>query len=255
MGRWISVDVDIRCSKLTKLRKRIGCSENEAIGILLGLWDWGQVNATPHGLLLNVDKDDIAVAISGTFAGSKISPFDAVDAMLDTGWLDETENGLSIHDWEVHQAPWYKAVERRKKDADRKREKREELKAEPSEETAEANNHSQKPPSNAKESKYNNDFEEFWKVYPRKVGKGEAYKKYMARRKDGFTAEELLTAATNYAKQCKKKGTNPDFIRHGKTFLNETTWFLELLPKNEADGDPVNSPSSNPFEKYLEGDK
>lgn len=76
------------------------------------------------------------------------------------------------------------------------------------------------------------DFEEFWKVYPRKEDKGSAYKKYNARRKDGFSPEELLEAAKNYAAQCEREKTERKYIKLGKTFLSDSTPFMDFLNKN-----------------------
>ena len=54
---------------------------------------------------------------------------------------------------------------------------------------------------------YSTDFEEFWRVYPRKADKAQAYKKYKARLEDGFSHEQLLEAAKNYADQCRRDRT------------------------------------------------
>lgn len=45
--------------------------------------------------------------------------------------------------------------------------------------------------SNKAIGNYTTDFEELWEVYPRKVDKGQAYKKYKARLEDGFSHEQL----------------------------------------------------------------
>ena len=39
----------------------------------------------------------------------------------------------------------------------------------------------QEPPKKPKKTEYSTDFQRFWRIYPRKDGKGEAYKKYKAR--------------------------------------------------------------------------
>ena len=49
---------------------------------------------------------------------------------------------------------------------------------------------------------YSVHFESFWKNYPRKKEKSKAYKCYLARLKDGFSEEQLLTACINYAADC-----------------------------------------------------
>ena len=72
-----------------------------------------------------------------------------------------------------------------------------------------------------------------WEAYPRKVDKGQAYKKYKARLEDGFSHEQLYEAVKNYAAQCKKQRTETMYIKHGKTFLGESTPFLDYLPKDK----------------------
>lgn len=79
---------------------------------------------------------------------------------------------------------------------------------------------------------YPTDFEEFWRVYPRKADKAQAYKKYKARLEDGFSHEQLLEAAKNYAGQCRRDRTEEKYIKHGKTFLGESTPFLDYLQRN-----------------------
>ncbi len=99
-------------------------------------------------------------------------------------------------------------------------------------------------------SNYSTDFEEFWAVYPRKVDKAQAYKKYKARLEDGFSHEQLLEAAKNYANQCKRDRTEDKYIKHGKTFLGESTPFLDYLPKNApAACTDFTNDDENPFRK------
>ena len=86
--------------------------------------------------------------------------------------------------------------------------------------------------SNKAISKYSTDFEEFWSIYPRKADKAQAYKKYKARLEDGYSHEELLQAAKKYSEQCKRDRTEEKYIKHGKTFLGESTPFLDYLPKD-----------------------
>lgn len=104
--------------------------------------------------------------------------------------------------------------------------------------------------SNKAISNYTTNFEEFWSVYPRKVDKAQAYKKYKARIEDGFSHEQLLIAARNYADQCKHDRTEEKFIKHGKTFLGESTPFLDYLPLNAPTAymDSAND-GENPFRK------
>lgn len=105
------------------------------------------------------------------------------------------------------------------------------------------------PKSNKAISNYTMDFEEFWNIYPRKADKAQAYKKYNARIKEGFSHEQLCEAAKNYAAQCKRDRTEEKYIKHGKTFLGEATPFLDYLPKAPVQQKTAQTDDENPFRK------
>lgn len=67
-------------------------------------------------------------------------------------------------------------------------------------------------------NKYSVLFESFWNAYPRKKEKAKAYKAYNARLKDGFSEDELLTAAIAYAKECSERKTEERYIKLGLRF-------------------------------------
>lgn len=83
-------------------------------------------------------------------------------------------------------------------------------------------------------NKYICAFDEFWKIYPRKNDKARAYKCYIARLKDGYSEDQLLTACKNYAKACEENKTEQKYIKHGATFLSVNEPFLDYL-KGETD--------------------
>ena len=98
---------------------------------------------------------------------------------------------------------------------------------------------------------YSNDFEGFWEVYPRKSDKGSAYKKYLTRLKDGWSPEQLLTAAKKYKAQIIANRTDQKYIKLCKTFLSDTTPFADYLTKTERQG--VSSDTENPYAEWKEG--
>lgn len=106
------------------------------------------------------------------------------------------------------------------------------------------------PKSNKAIGNYSTEFEAFWSIYPRKADKAQAYKKYNARLKDGYSPDELRKAAENYAAQCRRDRTEDKYIKHGKTFLGEATPFLDYLPKNAPQGGTeATDDEENPFRK------
>ena len=60
---WISVHDHVVGGKLRELAKDIGCSQKEALGILVSLWLWGLNNADQTGKLRSCDKSDVAEAV------------------------------------------------------------------------------------------------------------------------------------------------------------------------------------------------
>jgi len=262
MDRWIKVDVRVNGPKLRALAKEIGCSEAEALGILVNLWIWGaDGNADGNGLLGNTDRSDIAKAIVGKIS-TRINADEVADAMIRTAWIDETEEGLFLHDWPEHQEYYINFRRKRERDALRKRQERS-RKAGHGERSSEKPSDQLLPPDPPKlpavsatsEQKYSSSFECFWAAYPKKVGKGEAYRKYQTRRKDGYSEDELLEATKRYADQCRKLHTEPEYIKHPKTFLSDSLPFLDFLPgRGEGELSPespaVKTENTNPFAEF-----
>lgn len=240
---WISVHEDVDGPKLRKLAKRLGTDKATALGILVFLWFWGLRNADETGLILDADREDIE---SDLMSVTKLNICFVVDKLFEGGWLEERDGKIYIHDWDHWQEQWYKLLRAREYNTNKKREARAAIKqAEKNaakredaeqgdsspDDTPEDPPEPPSPPKVPEEPKYSVEFEQFWKVYPRKVDKGMAYKKYQTRRKDGFSDEQLIAAAANYAAQCKKLKTEKQYIKHPKTFLSDTMPFMDFLPK------------------------
>lgn len=265
---WVSVHDNVIGGKLRDLAKELGCTQEEALGILISLWLWGLNNADKDGKLMSADKEDVLEAFSVRLASSL--GVDLVDTLVKTRWMDEPEPGaLYIHDWDQWQEQWYKAMERREKDAKRKAESRKVKRAvtdpapadaaKPADQTPKAESADAEgtaegaggvPPQRPKDPKYPPAFETFWAAYPRKVDKGEAHKKYRARRNDGYSDEELLEAANAYALRCKKDKTDRKYIKHPKTFLSDSLPFLTYLREKKPTPEEQEPQGGNPFEDW-----
>ena len=233
---WISVHEQVIGGKLRLLAKKIGCSQNEALGMLVTLWLWGIGNADIEGKIVGASKQDIAkFLVIGASEG--IDTGKAVEAMIETNWMDINGDNLYIHDWSEWQAQWYKVIASRIRDKERKRRK-----VAPSVEAQAKDVLLQEKELEQKEEKaekattqpvYSNKFEDWWKVYPRKQGKGDAYKKYLARCKDGWSPEELLEAARSYSRKVESEHIDQKYVKMPKTFLSETTPFVDYIPRKE----------------------
>ena len=67
-------------------------------------------------------------------------------------------------------------------------------------------------------------FDEFWEIYPRKVGKPQA-KKAFKKALEEVTLEEILRCATAY--RLARRGEEMKFTKHPATFLNAKPWLDE----------------------------
>jgi hypothetical protein len=121
---WISIHEDVIGPKLREFSKLSGLSRNEALGSLVVLWLWGIKNADQSGLVISADKRDISNIISAGLSGSA-DAFAVIECMIKSGWIDEEDGALYLHDWDEWQEFWYRYISRKEKDTARKRKSRE----------------------------------------------------------------------------------------------------------------------------------
>lgn len=83
-----------------------------------------------------------------------------------------------------------------------------------------------KAPMKAKKSKkrndYPDDFEEFWRTYPRHEDKKKAFSVWQKALKGGATADEIIAGAARYAKY--RAGEPEQYTKHPATWLNGDCW-------------------------------
>lgn len=249
---WISVDQKLIGGKLRTLHKDIGCSRNESIGILITLWLWGIDNSEADGLIPSADRNDIAEVLRpGIF--ESLDAKRVVDCLIENGWIDDDSGRLYIHDWNEWRSYYNKYIKDKQRNSERQARYKASHKELGNEESNVTNNvinnvtdsdkseNQQSEKTDKKPDKYGKDFEEFWSIYPKKVDKGEAFKKYKARRNEGYSSEEILGAAKAYKKQCEMNHTDKQYIKHAKTFLGPSLSFVEYIPKNQQE--PETAPS------------
>ena len=93
---------------------------------------------------------------------------------------------------------------------------------------------------------YSDDFLAFWKVYPKKTGKGEAYKQW---KKQGITSDELqeILNALKWQKNASQwLLSGGRYIPYPSTYISQRRW--EDEPSEDSGGD-ITDP-----ERYKEGD-
>lgn len=79
-----------------------------------------------------------------------------------------------------------------------------------------------------KEKQLENDFEELWKLYPKKRGKTEAFNDYKKAIKAGTTNEEIKQGILNLIEDIRKNKTEDQFIPYGSTYFHKKRWTDEI---------------------------
>jgi hypothetical protein len=81
------------------------------------------------------------------------------------------------------------------------------------------------------------DFNDWYAIYPKHVGRGAAVNSYTKARKNGATAEDLAAGARRYAEE--REGQDPQFTKAPATWLNQECWTDEPDHTGELDVDAI----------------
>ena len=73
------------------------------------------------------------------------------------------------------------------------------------------------------------EFQKFWELYPRKVGKLTAKRSW--EKLSVENKQKALQAIVEHRKYWVKKGTDWEFIPHASTWLNQECWILSWSPR------------------------
>lgn len=68
------------------------------------------------------------------------------------------------------------------------------------------------------------EFEEIWKIYPKKHGKEKAREYYIRDRRAGATYEEIGRGVADYRSFVEAEGTELQYIKMGSTFFSQKAW-------------------------------
>jgi len=139
-----------------------------------------------------------------------------VDACL---WI-ECLDGMQINDYTEHQTSKADVEEKRKQSRNRVTRYREKSNADVTQPEYRIQN------TETEVTTSSNKFDEFWVVYPRKVGKQDAQRAYTRALKIA-TSEEIFEGAKRYASDPNRVD---QFTAHPATWLNRGSWGDQPLP-------------------------
>lgn len=197
-----------------------------AFRLLVTLWCWCSRNLT--------DGEIIFVS------WSKRGTAKTRQELLDAGLVKITETGVACHDYKQHQRTSDEVRDLREKRADAGRRggnAKAFAKQTPSKHVALASTVAKQTPSkNVAESETEKDkiksmressrFDEFWEIYPKKVAKQEAEKRWAKLMAKGVDAEAIISGAKVYATSVKN--SERKFIKQPDGWLNSGRWTDEV---------------------------
>ena len=100
-------------------------------------------------------------------------------------------------------------------------------------------NKKKKTPSTDKsaQSSFEAEFDQFWKLYPRKTKKQNARESFIkARKKNKIPYEIIEEGLYKYVRQLEHQETDIQFITHASTWLNQARWedeYISITPKKK----------------------
>jgi hypothetical protein len=77
-------------------------------------------------------------------------------------------------------------------------------------------------------------FDEFWEIYPRKVGKDAARRSWEKAIKAGADPDHVIWGAKAYVRDPIRRNADPKFTAHPSTWLNQGRWTDEATPEQTA---------------------
>jgi hypothetical protein len=94
-------------------------------------------------------------------------------------------------------------------------------------------------------------FDEFWKTYPRRVGKGAARKAWDKAIKNGADPEEVIWGARRYSTNPRRAAADIRYTAHPATWLNAERWTDEDEPAPAPVVDPRQQATNDLFDRAL----
>lgn len=173
------------------------------------------------------------------------------DAMIRAGWLMENDDvSLSLPEFDEHNGT---SGKRRAEDQKRKRNDRKD--PQPVRKVS-ANEPDKKLTREEKRREENNkpeiaSFDEFWKSYPKKVGKGDAEKAWAKVKPDADLQDKILKAVAVAARSPDWLKESGQFIPHASTWLNGKRWEDGIVLRAVTDAVPQNIGVTNPAWAHI----
>jgi hypothetical protein len=254
---WLKVDQDLRDHrKLLEAADILDIEPVHLMGHLISLWLWSLSNVQ-DGNIGKLTKKTI-----GRAAQWNGDPEDFISALIEKRLLDQTEEGLFIHDWDDYAGALIRKQEEDRERARKNREKKK-LSSDSSRSVRESfadesktfdveknrvdKNRSDKNiresnggapscdedisfDSTCNQMPENDRFERFWSAYPRKTGKKEAIEAWKRINPDEDMTETIIAGLERWKQSKQWTDDNGQYIPYPASFLSKERWNDECQP-------------------------
>lgn len=265
---WIQVYSNLPAHRKTcKLRDGLELKSNyEAVGLIVCLWAWAAVNAS-DGHVTGYSARDIADAV-----GYRKSPVKLLDAMVQSGFLDQDEDGaVVIHDWDIHAQMLMDSIETGKqKNAERQKRYRDKMKRRNSntansesnvthnvteDATCNGNNAPTIPDQTIPNHKYSTNnpdggcaltaeatsalaegrsFTLFWEDYPNKSDRGDAWEAWKRLNPDAKIVTDIKAGLAAWKQSGQWRDDGGRYIPSAAKWLEKRRWEWAPAPSKEG---------------------
>lgn len=223
-----------------------------AIGAWTSAGNYSAKNLT-DGYVPNFYLDDIG------------APQEIVEALVKSGLWDLVEDGIQFHDWCEYQPSAVEYLEKRREVSERRAEAANKRWSNAKTLQVDANGMQTVCKTDANEMQtvcpepepepepsitkvidissnaFDEEFNQFWAIYPRKENKQSARRAF----KQALKAETLETILAGALRYRDDPNRDPSFTKHGQTWLNNHCWNDDPLPaRNKANAKLANQQSA-----------
>lgn len=96
------------------------------------------------------------------------------------------------------------------------------------------------------------EFENLWKLYPKKQGKDKAYGYYKRARNSGTTYEEVEQGINDYKAYISVNQIDMQYVKQGSTFFSQKAWNDDWTIVNKPKGRDINAVFRRIFEEHKD---
>lgn len=238
-GNWIRMRIDLgHDPDVISIAGKLGISEDEVVGKLLRFWGWVSSHST----------DGNARGVTNIWIDRYIGVTGFAAALLQVGWLADSGGGITVPHFERYLSEGAKQRGLTARRVAKSRGKSNDIAV--TESLQEPLLEKRREEKEKKKEEYTREFEQWWKVYPRKTGKGKAFPAYQKALRF-IDRDTLLEATRRFAISAAGKAGR--FCPYPANWLNAKRWDddpTEWEREHERKGTGPDNPNTSPGVRY-----